>query len=169
MPDLAAVWSTLFSLPALLVGISVAVFAFFLNRLGNRYDARALERRQRPSRRNLGLGRKYLSKLAADRPAFRGPARWSLTFNSSLGAYEVEQRGPDVVHDVRIDFFDARTKRQSQLSPTVRVAQLPPGVPLTMSLGAPTRIRHYGLAIRWDDQFGSGQFDKLRIEDALTN
>jgi hypothetical protein len=79
----------------------------------------------------------------------------------------VEQHGPDVVHDLRIDFFDTRTKRQSQLSPTIRVSQLPPGLPVTMSLGAITRIQHYGLTLRWDDRFGADQFEKIRIKDAV--
>jgi len=167
----ADIVSVLFSLPALIVGlavgITVALVTFVLNRIGARYDATALDRKQQPTRRNLRAGRKYLSKLATRPRTINGPARWSLTFNSSLGAYEVEQHGPDIVHDLRIDFFDTRTKRQSELSPTVRIAQFPPGLPLTMSLGAPTRVQHYGLAIRWDDHFGADQFEKLRVRDAI--
>lgn len=173
MPEPAHIWSILFSLPTLVVGLAVgftvAVFTFVLNRIGSRYDSRALSRRKQPSRRNLRAGRRFLSELATRGRRFQGPARWSLTFNSSLAAYEVEQHGPDVVHDLRIDFFDTRTKRQSQLSPTIQVAQLPPGLPLTMALGAITRIQHYGLAIRWDDRFGTDQFERLRIKDAWQN
>ena len=163
--------TVIFSLPNLLVGLAVGLtvagVTFVLNRIGNRYDARALDRGKQPSRRNLRAGRRYLSNLATRHRQVQGPARWSLTFNSSLGAFEVEQHGPDIVHDLRIDFFDTTTKRQHQLTPTIRVAQFAPRLPITMSLGAPTRIQHYGLAIRWDDRFGTDQFEKLRIKDAL--
>jgi hypothetical protein len=84
-----------------------------------------------------------------------------------LEAYEVEQHGPDVVHDLRIDFFDTRTSRQYDLNPTIRLAQFAPRVALTMPLGAISRIQHFGLAIRWDDRYGTDQFEKLRIKDAL--
>ncbi|MFT2706136.1 hypothetical protein [Clavibacter zhangzhiyongii] len=89
-----------------------------------------------------------------------------MTFNSSLEMYEVEQFGPDAAHDVRIDFIDIRTAKQRQLAPTVRMALLHPEIALTMPLGARSRVQHYGLAIRWDDDFGTDQFERLRLADA---
>lgn len=53
----------------------------------------------------------------------------------------------------------------SDLNPTIRLAQFAPRVALTMPLGAISRIQHFGLAIRWDDRYGTDQFEKLRIKD----
>lgn len=166
-------WSSLFTLPALIAtlvaGLLVALFAFVLNRLGARLDQRAQSHKERPSRRNIRAGRRHLTRLAVQPRNVTGPARWSLSFNSSRGAYEVEQHGPGDAHDVRIDFFNTDTIKQSVLTPTVQVRLLPPGLPVTMALGAPTRIQHYGLALRWDDDFGTDQFEKLRLRDARRN
>lgn len=163
-------WSSLFTLPALIAtlvaGLLVALFTFGLNRLGARLDQRAQGRKERPSRREIRAGRRHLTRLATQPRNVAGPARWSLSFNSSLGAYEVEQHGPGDAHDVQIDFFNTDAVKQSVLAPTVRVRLLPPGLPVTMALGAPARIKNYGLALRWDDAFGTNQFERLRLRDA---
>ena len=170
MPQLAEIWSSLGVLPtvvgSLIVGVLLALLGFFLNRLGKRADDRARVRKEQPSRRNIRAGKKFLMTLATRPRNVLGPDRWSLTYNSSLSAYEVAQAGPDDVHAVRIDFLDTRAAKQSQLSPTVTVRLLPAGLPLTMSLGAPSRVQHYGLAIRWDDSFGVDQLERIRVADA---
>lgn len=164
----ADLWSFLSTLPAVIstlaAGLIVAVVAFVLNRLGSRADRRA-DRQRGPSRRNIRAGRRYLSRLARRPRKIDGPARWSVEFNRSLAAYEVTQHGPDDVHDLRLDFFDTRTMRQTVLTPTVRVSLLPPGLPVTMRLGATSRTQHVGIALRWDDTFGTDQFERLRIGD----
>jgi len=170
MPVSTDPWSSLFTLPAVIAtlaaGLVVALFTFALNRLGARIDRSSEDRKERPSRRSIRAGRRYLTRLATQPRKLAGPARWSLTFNSSLAAYEVEQHGPGDVHDVRIDFYDTQAIKQSLLTPTVRVRLLAPGIPVTMALGAPARIQHYGLALRWDDAFGADQLERLRVRDA---
>jgi hypothetical protein len=170
MPEPTDLWSSLFTLPALIAtlvaGLLVALFTFALNRLGTRIDQRTQARRENPSRSNIRAGRRYLTRLASRPRNLSGPPRWNLSFNSSLGAYELEQHGPDDVHDVRIDFFDTRKFKQSMLAPTVQVRLLAPGYPITMALGAPARVEHYGIALRWDDAFGTDQFERLRVRDA---
>lgn len=173
MPASTDPWSSLFTLPAVIAalaaGVVVALFTFVLNRLGARIDRKSEDRNERSSRRSIRAGRRYLTQLATQPRKLAGPARWSLTFNSSLAAYEVEQHGPGEVHDVRIDFFDTHVIKQSVLAPTVRVRLLAPGIPVTMALGTPARIQHYGLALRWDDAFGANQFERLRVRDAHQN
>lgn len=167
MPQLSEIWSSLSTWPALVVGLTVALVSFLLGRLATRVDDRARMRRLRPSRRNIRAGQRFLRTLATRPRHVVGPPRWALTFNTSLGAYELEQIGPDAVHSLRVDFFDTSTVRQFQLAPTIQLSQLPPGLPLTMAIGAPARVLHYGLAIRWDDSFGADQFERLRVADAL--
>lgn len=170
MQQLADIWSSLGDLPAvvatLIAGALVAVIAFVLSRLGKRADDRAESRKGRPSRRAIRAAQKHLTSLAARPRNVAGAARWSLTFNTSLSAYEVEQHGPDDTHDVRIDVIDARTAKQTQPSPTVRIRVLPSGIPLTMGVGATSRVQHLGLVIRWDDSFGVDQLERLRFADA---
>ena len=166
MPAPADFWSSLFTLPTLVVAVVVALLTFGLNRLGNRLDSKSRDGQTKPSRRNARHGRRFLSQLAKRDPSYQGPQRWTLSFNSSLDVYEVENHGPDAVHDLRIDFYDASKTQQSGLNPTIRFGLYPVGVPLAMPLGASSRINGFGMAIRWDDQYGTDQFDKILIKDA---
>jgi len=166
VPAIAEIWSSLFTLPTLVVALAAALVGFLLTRLGHRLDARSSARADRPSRRAERKGRGFSTKLATRRPNFVGPKRWKITFDPSLEHYEIEQHGPDSVHNLRLDFFDTSKKEQKNLNPTIRFAIFPAGIPLSMPLGAWSRIQNFGVAIRWDDQYGTDQFDRLLIREA---
>ncbi|WP_181134666.1 hypothetical protein [Rathayibacter sp. AY1E8] len=151
--------------------VGVVGFVFYrLNKLlDRRADRKAADAARTPkaSAANRRARQRFLNRMATRRVHRDGPARWFVTYEPNLAAYSLEHRGPGPVHDLRVDVF-TRGRRPRPVGVTIPVPVLPAGVPLTFRPGAPSRARMYVLGLRWDDDFGVEQFERLPLSTAGT-
>lgn len=90
------------------------------------------------------------------------PGAWTLGHQLD-GYVDLEYRGGDVAHRVRVEVLDARRARMVTRQ-TIEVATLPRGMPISIPLGAVERARLYAITVEWDDSHGLDQFNRLRVD-----
>lgn len=149
------------------LGVVSLVFTRVNKALDRRGDRKAAEaaRTPRASAGNRRKGQRFVNNLARRRLRRAGPPRWFVVYEPDLASYSLEHRCPGHVHNLRVDIF-TRGMKPRAVGATLGVPLMPPGLPLTMPLGAPSRARTYVLGLRWDDDYGVDQFERLPLARA---
>lgn len=125
--------------PTVVAAVLGGVAAVIGQRVSKRLDRRAYRVAARRRRRDRDGQALRLHHRRVTTPAW--------TVGHQLDGYvDLEYRGDEVAHRVRVEVLDARRARMVTRQ-TIEVATLPRGMPISIPLGAVERARLYAIAV----------------------
>ncbi|WP_157412118.1 hypothetical protein [Agreia sp. Leaf283] len=145
-----------------ILGVLGAITAHRINKLSDdRAERKAAAGMDRATTREM---QKYLHFMRTARLRRKGPPRWAITRSSVSSTHvQIEHRGRDIF-DLRVDMFITKPRPEIVTKGgTIRLKSVPQGLPIDIPVGTPSRARETTMLIRWEDEYGSDQGERMNL------